>query len=104
MPAPRCIRPATADPTPCSRRRTLGIEGQLPEAPLVEDDDDSAHDDDAGPDNQAERRRSRPENPVDGEGPENGRVFEGSYHRGRGPPKRVRQPHLTQRPGEADSD
>src|ERR1700722_9221273 len=84
--------------------RTGRIQGQPGQPTLVENDDDAARDDDAGPGNQAQRGRGRPENPVDGEGPEDGGVLERSDDRGWGAPKGVGQPHLPQCSGDADSD
>src|ERR1700679_2607270 len=80
------------------------VQGQIRQSALIDDDDDAARDDDAGADNEAQGRRGGPENPIDGEGPEDGGVLERADDRGRRTPKGVRQPHLTQCSGDADSD
>ena len=71
---------------------------------LIENDNDAAGDDNAGAHNQTQRRRGRPKNPIDGESPKDGGVFERPNHRRRCAAERIGQPHLSQRPGNADAD
>ena len=96
---------SSASRTECGLRgRTGRVQRQARQAAFIDDDDDAARDDDAGANDQGRGRRGRPKYPVDGEGPKDCGVFKKVRRPRRSAPKRIGQPHLTERSGDADSD